>query len=50
MMGLKYLMKMSNFKFVQIQVASKGFYKQKQLTDIFTIDVNKIVLKLYKVP
>ena len=32
------------FKFGQIEVASKNFHKQRQITDIFTIDVNKVVL------
>ena len=32
------------FKFGQIEVASKDFYKQRQITDILTIDVNKVVL------
>ena len=32
------------FKFGQIGVASKDFYKQRRITDIFTIDVNKVVL------
>ena len=35
---------MSSFKFGQIEVASKDFHKQRQITDIFTIDVNKVVL------
>ena len=35
---------MSYFKFGQIEIASKDFCKQKQLTDIFTIDVNKVVV------
>ena len=35
---------MSCFKFGQIEIASKDFYKQKQLTDIFRIDVNKVVV------
>ena len=35
---------MSCFKLGQIEIASKDFYKQKQLTDIFTIDVNKVVV------
>ena len=35
---------MSCFKFGQIEIASKDFCKQKQLTDIFTIDVNKVVV------
>ena len=35
---------MSCFKFGQTEIASKDFYKQKQLTDIFTIDVNKVVV------
>ena len=32
------------FKFGQIEFASKGFYKQIQITDIFTIYVNKVLL------
>ena len=32
------------FKFGQIEVTSKDFHKQRQITDIFTIDVNKVVL------
>ena len=32
------------FKFGQIEVAFKDFYKQRQITDIFTIDANKVVL------
>ena len=32
------------FKFGQIEVASKDFHKQRKITDIFTIDVNKVVL------
>ena len=31
------------FKFGQIEVASKDFHKQRRITDIFTIDVNKVV-------
>ena len=31
------------FKFGQIEVASKEFNKQRQVTDIFTTDVNKVV-------
>ena len=34
---------MFSFKLGQIEAASKDFYKQRQITDIFTIDVNKIV-------
>ena len=37
------------FKFGHIEVASKDFHKRRQITDIFTIDVNKVVLSL-KVP
>ena len=37
------------FKFGQIEVASKEFDKQRQITDIFTIDVNKFVV-FEKVP
>ena len=32
------------FKFGQKEVATKGFYGQRQITDIFTIDVNKLVV------
>ena len=32
------------FKFGQIGVASKDFHKQRRITDIFTINVNKVVL------
>ena len=40
---------MSSFKFGQREVASKDFHKQRQITDIFTINVNKVVLS-HKVP
>ena len=33
---------MYSFKFRQIQVASKDFPKQMQITDILTINVNKV--------
>ena len=32
------------FKFGQIDVASKDLYKQREITDIITINVNKVVL------
>ena len=32
------------FKFGQKEVTSKDFYGQRQITDIFTIDVNKLVI------
>ena len=32
------------FKFSQKEVAAKGFYGQTQVTDVFTLDVNKLVL------
>ena len=35
---------MSSFKFGQNEAASKDFYKQRQVTEIFTIEVNKFVL------
>ena len=35
---------MSSFKFGPIEVVSIDFHKQRQITDIFTIDVNKVVL------
>ena len=31
-------------KFGQKEVAAKEFYSQRQITDIFTIDVNKVVV------
>ena len=31
---------MSSVKFDPIEVASKDFHKQRQIADIFTIDVN----------
>ena len=41
-MGLK--VKMYSFEFGQKEFASKNFHKQRQITDIFTIDVSKVVL------
>ena len=35
---------MFNFKFGQKKITSKKFYKQKQVTEIFIINVNKVVL------
>ena len=32
------------FKFGQKEVTAKEFYRQRQITDIFTIDVNKVVV------
>ena len=32
------------FKFGQKEVAAKDFPQQRQITDIFTIDVNKVVV------
>ena len=32
------------FKFGQIEVTFKDFHKQREITDIFAIDVNKVVL------
>ena len=32
------------FKFGQKEVTAKDFYKQRQITDIFTIDINKAVV------
>ena len=31
-------------KFGEKEVTTKGFYGQRQITDIFTIDVNKVVI------
>ena len=36
-------------KFCQKEVTSKDFYGQRQITDIFTMDVNKLVIS-EKVP
>ena len=35
---------MSSFRFGQKENASKDLHKQKQITDIFSIDVNNVVL------
>ena len=35
---------MFNFRFGQKEVAPKNFYKQRQITDIFMINVSKVVL------
>ena len=35
---------MFSFKFGHKEVASKDFHKQKQITDILTIDVNKVMV------
>ena len=32
------------FKFCQKEVTAKDFYRHRQITDIFTIDVNKVVV------
>ena len=32
------------FKFGQKEVTNKDFYRQRQITDIFTIDINKVVI------
>ena len=32
------------FKFGQKEVTTKDFYGQRQMTDIFTVDVNKLVV------
>ena len=32
------------FKFGQKEVTAKVFYRQRKITDIFTIDVNKVVV------
>ena len=32
------------FKFGQKKVTAKEFYKQRHITDIFTIDVNKVMV------
>lgn len=35
---------MSCFKFGQKDIASEDFHKQRQITDIFTIGINKVLL------
>ena len=35
---------MSSFKFGQKEIASKDFNKQRRVSDILTIDINKAVL------
>ena len=32
------------FKFGQKEIAAKEFYSQRQITDIFTIDMNKVMV------
>ena len=32
------------FKFGRKEVTAKDFYRQRQITDTFTIDVNKVVV------
>ena len=32
------------FKYGQKEVTAKDFYRQRQITDIFTIDVNRVVV------
>ena len=32
------------FQFGQKEVTAKGFYRQRQITDIFTIDVKKVLV------
>ena len=32
------------FKFRQNEVTAKDFYKQRQITDIFMININKVVI------
>ena len=39
----KFVLKISSFKFGQVEIASKNFFKQKQVADVFKIDVNKVV-------
>ena len=36
------------FKFGQKEVTSKEFYRERQMADIFTIDVNKVGQSLIK--
>ena len=43
-MSSEIIRKMFSFKFGQIEVASKDFLKQKHVTDIFMINVNKVEL------
>ena len=33
-----------SFKFGQVNVSSKGFYKRKQFTDLFSLDYDKVVV------
>ena len=35
---------MSSFKFGQIEIVFKDFFKKNQLTDIFTVNVNEVVV------
>lgn len=43
-MGSKYVVKMFSFNFGKKEIATKDFYKQIQVSNILTINVNKVVL------
>ena len=42
--GSKTYNKSMSFKFGQVSVSSKDFYKRKQFTDLFSLDYDKVVV------
>ena len=44
MLRLKMYLYKKVLKFGQKEITSEDFYGQRQITDIFTIDVNKVVV------
>ena len=40
----KHIIKSMSFKFGQVNVSSKDFYKRKQFTDLFSLDCDKVVV------
>ena len=44
MLVQKHIIKNMSFKFGQVNVRSKDFYKRKQFTDLFSLDYDKVVV------
>ena len=44
MLVQKHIIKSMSFKFGQVNVSSKDFYKRKQFTDLFSLDYDKVVV------
>ena len=44
MLVQKHIIKSMSFKFGQVNVRSKDFYKRKQFTDLFSLDYDKVVV------